>query len=355
MSKLSQRKTFKRINRLAIISLFLVILAGGVVRSSGSGMGCPDWPKCFGRYIPPTDASQLPKDFKQKYVERRIKKNQRFAKTLDALGYHAEAQRIREDKSILVAEDFNAVNTWTEYINRLVGVVSGILMLLAVWFSFSYWSDVKRIPILSIFNLLLIVYQAWLGSLVVSTNLTSWVVTVHMLVALAILAISMYTYHLALTFGRLPAKPKGIINVLTLLSLIVSIIQIVIGTEVRENVDAAANRLQGYREDWINNAGVSLDIHRTLAIAVVVLNVMLYGLIRKNYDRHSKQQQLMSFTFLMIMLQIVTGIVLTYWALPPIAQGAHILIASLVFGAQFYLLLNIHRSFTLKEGSSFEV
>lgn len=351
MSKSSQRKTFKQINRLAIVSLFLVILAGGVVRSSGSGMGCPDWPKCFGRYIPPTDASQLPKDFKQKYVAGRVKKNQRFIKTLDALGFHEQAQRIREDKSILIPEDFNTANTWTEYINRLTGVVSGIFMILTVWYSFSYWSDVKRIPLLSIFNLVLIGFQGWLGSIVVSTNLTSWIVTVHMLIALAILAVSMYTYHLALTLGRLPAKPKAFINVIAILSLIVSVAQIIIGTEVREDVDAAASRMQGYREDWINSVGSSLDLHRTLAIAVLVINVMLYALIRKNYNRQSKQQQLMSFTFLMIMLQIVTGIILTYWMLPPFAQAAHIVLASLVFGAQFYLLLNLHRSATLKEGA----
>lgn len=350
MSRTSQRTKFKQVNLFAIVSLFLVILAGGIVRSSGSGMGCPDWPKCFGRYIPPTDVSQLPKDYKQKYVDSRVKKNTRFAKMLDVFGYNALAARIRKDRSILVPEDFNAANTWTEYINRLIGVIAGLFLLLTVVFSFSYKSDAVIIPILSIVNLILVGFQAWLGSIVVSTNLTSWLVTVHMLIALAILAVSIYTYNLARTLGKPVLKVKPFIIVITVAAFLISIFQIIVGTNVREEVDAASNRLQGYRQDWITAAGNALESHRTIAIAMLVINVSLYVLIRKFYSRESFQRQIMSFTFLMIMLQIVTGIILSYFMLPPFAQAAHILLASLVFGAQFYLLLNLNRSTGLQGG-----
>jgi cytochrome c oxidase assembly protein subunit 15 len=345
MSETIKKARFIRVNLITIISLFVLILAGGVVRSSGSGMGCPDWPKCFGRYIPPTDASELPSNYKESYVAKREKKNQRFAKTLEALGYSQLAVRIRDDKSILVPEDFNAARTWTEYINRLVGALSGIFLLLTAVYSFSYRDSNVWIPILSVLNLVFVVFQAWLGSIVVSTNLVDWIVTVHMLLAIVILAIAIYTYHLARVLDKplLPTKP--LINVLVIAAVVLSVIQITLGTEVREKVDEVADRFQeGYRNRWVSNVGEIFTTHRDMALLVIVLNVMIYALLRRNFSRHSLQQQLMSFVFLLIIVQVGTGVSLSYLALPPVAQAMHIVLATLIFGAQFYLLLNLKRS-----------
>jgi cytochrome c oxidase assembly protein subunit 15 len=349
MTTAASKNRFRKTNLLTVLLLFVLILAGGVVRSTGSGMGCPDWPKCFGGFIPPTDLAQLPKDYRQEYVKQRVQKNQKFAQTLDLFGYSDLADRIRKDKSILIPEDFNIARAWTEYVNRLIGMLSGFALLFTAAFSFSYRKENFMIPVLSIINLLLIYFQAWLGSFVVSTNLTAWVVTIHMLVALIILALSITTYYLAKVYNKAKMKISPLIYIVTLAVLLLSIRQIVLGTEVRETIDSVAEHFQGgYRQNWIAEAGDIFIDHRSLAILVLVGNVILYALIRRGFSRHSIQQQLMSFTFLIIMLQIVTGVILSHLALPPYAQAAHLVLASLLFGAQFYLVLNLHKTVSLQ-------
>ena len=188
---------FIRLNLITIAVTLLLILAGGIVRSTGSGMGCPDWPKCFDQYIPPTSVSQLPAGYKEKYVAESVAKNERFAKTLEKMGKGHLADSIRNDRSILQPETFNVAKTWTEYLNRLMGAITGFLLFGLAVLSFAYKGKAKRIIVLSVANLVIVGFQAWLGSIVVSTNLMPWVVTVHMLLALVILGILVYTYDYA--------------------------------------------------------------------------------------------------------------------------------------------------------------
>lgn len=349
---LKSEKRFIRLNLLTIVVTLLLILAGGIVRSTGSGMGCPDWPKCFDQYIPPTEVSQLPTNYKEKYVAERIAKNERFAKTLDKMGKVALADSIRHDQSILVPESFNVAKTWTEYLNRLMGAITGLLLVLLVAFSFVYKKTAKRIIVLSVINLVVVGFQAWLGSIVVSTNLMAWIVTVHMLLALVILAILIYTYNYAIAQEQKPAVVMaqiGWLKLLVLAAIVVSVIQIVLGTEVREAVDAISKGLAfAGRESWLEEIGKVFSYHRDMAILVLVLNLWIY---REVKDKFSGKQALLIGNSLVIVLliQIGTGLILSNFALPPYAQALHILFSTVLFSLQYYLFLLIYRTTTYSQ------
>jgi heme a synthase len=340
-------KRFLRINLISIITLFALILAGGVVRSSGSGMGCPDWPKCFDRYIPPTNASQLPAGYQGKYVDGRVTKNERFAKTLDLLGYGELAHEIRNDQSILRPEEFNAAKTWTEYVNRLIGALYGLLLILCCAFSFTYLRSDKRIFFLSLVNIFLVGFQGWLGSIVVSTNLLSWIVTVHMLLAMAILSISIYTYFRAriLRDRKLLLNRPGGTKIVAIFAVLLTLVQIVIGTEVREQIDAVSSAMNYLnRSQWVERAGLQFNYHRDLAVLVLVVNLIMFFMLRRTYPRKSNQYNFMVYILLFLGIQLITGIILSYFSLPPVAQAAHIVLATLVFGGQFYLFLMFNKN-----------
>ncbi len=337
-----KEKRFIRYNLYAIISLFVVILAGGIVRSTGAGMGCPDWPKCFDHYIPPTDVSQLPEDYQEKYLQGRLKKNERFAQMLEKSGFSDLADKVRHDESIKIPEEFNVRKTYTEYINRLSGAVCGIFLLLTFIFSIAYRKKATRIFVLSFINLLLIFFQAWLGSIVVSTNLLAWMITVHMLFAVLIIAVAIYTYHYAKALQDktyLSQASSGLIKFVLILALLLSIVQIIVGTEVREAIDALLTSFPSLpRPEWLSKLGDIYFYHKALAVGVVVITLAILFLTKQG--QFGKRQFLFSKIMAGIVLfQYLTGLILHHLGMPPYAQALHVLFATIMFGVQFYLML----------------
>lgn len=338
-------KRFIMVNKLTIIMIFLVILAGGIVRSTGSGMGCPDWPKCFNRFIPPTDVSQLPADYEQHYIDGRANKNERFANTLDRIGFSELAFKIRNDKSILIHDEFNAAKTWTEYVNRLSGAILGFFLIACFILSFSYLRSKIRIFVLCLSNLILVFFQAWMGSIVVSTNLTPWVITVHMLLALVILGISIYTYFYAKKSQYTEGLEDNVsdlrrIRLLAIGMMILTLIQVIIGTDIRESIDIIAQSLGDDKRDiWISQLGNSFLWHRELALLTIVLNMLLFFRVRSLFLTSSVQRKTMNAIIVLLVIQVVSGLVLAYLGMPAYMQTVHLVISTLVFGAQYYLIL----------------
>lgn len=325
---------FHRLCLITLVAVYFLILVGGIVRSTGSGMGCPDWPKCFGSWVPPTSVEQLPSDYKEKFAQFRDKKNQKFARYLKAFGFESTANAILTDKSILVEADFNVAKTWIEYINRVVGVIIGFLIVAVFVFSFLLRQENKTWFWIALATLITVIIQGWFGSIVVSTNLTSWTITLHMMLAFVLVGLLIWLYVQSAPAKHLHAgKYTRLILALCTLLLIV---QVLLGTEVRAALDRVADLLLP-RESWISEAGKDFLIHRSFSWAVLLSHAILVYRIYKTSSYNTLTVGLV----LLILLTLITGIGMAYFAVPAFLQPIHLLVATLTFGVQFLLFLRL--------------
>ncbi|MBA4058495.1 MAG: heme A synthase, partial [Marivirga sp.] len=307
---------------------------GGVVRSTGSGMGCPDWPKCFGRWVPPTSVEELPSNYKETYAAHRQKKNERFARYLTSFGMENTAITILNDPSILRENDFNPTKTWIEYINRLIGVIIGFLIFAVFIASLRFWNTERKLTVIAFAAFILVGFQGWIGSIVVSTNLMPWTITVHMFLALLIVALLIYLVHQS-SYGREINSSLGFWWLIA--SMAVLLVQILLGTQVREAIDRVAD-LAG-REVWISNLGGEFVIHRSFSWIVLILHV---GLIVKLHK--TQGSKVFALTLILLILgTILTGMGMAYLGVPPFLQPLHLLLATATFGMQFLFLLKLNR------------
>ena len=335
-------KKFRTIGLVTVFAVYFLILVGGIVRSTGSGMGCPDWPKCFGSWVPPTDVSQLPEDYLEVYKQKRIEKNERLAASLDKLGFKQVAATIFSHPSQYIETEFNATKTWIEYLNRLVGVLIGIFVFLTVVFAFPYIKRDKTVFFLAFGSFVLVGVQGWLGSIVVSTNLLPVTVTVHMALALVIVAMLQYAVaraHKDALERNLTYIPR--VNLLLWVLALVTFGQILLGTQVREEVDLVSFMMNGTdRGAWVEKLGLNFYIHRSFSIVVLALHVYAAYLLYKL--KNGAITKMTTVLLVVVALEIVFGIVMAYFAIPPVLQPLHLTFAALLFGVQFQLLIMYH-------------
>ncbi|GHN03176.1 hypothetical protein WSM22_46650 [Cytophagales bacterium WSM2-2] len=308
-------------------------MVGGIVRSTGSGMGCPDWPRCFGSWAPPTSVDQLPANYKENYSTYRDKKNQKFAKYLRLLGMSETADKITSDKSILAEAEFNPVKTWIEYANRLVGVIIGFLIIILFYKSFPFRKDKPVLFWLSAATLIAVIIQGWFGSIVVSTNLTTWTITLHFF--LALLLVGFLVYLLNQSEGPANIQSPGLSLWLLLGAMLTLLVQVFLGTEVRSAIDVLAAKLP--RESWVGELGGEFFTHRSFSWLVLILNGIFFWQTRKTIGLKALSLAL----FVLILSSLMTGVVLGYFDVPAAMQPVHLLLATVAFGLQLSLFFRM--------------
>ncbi|WP_350290783.1 COX15/CtaA family protein [uncultured Croceitalea sp.] len=330
-------KTFRKLAKISIVLVYLVIIAGAIVRMTGSGMGCPDWPKCFGYYIPPTDVETL--EWKP---ERTFKKGQviilnetlQVAKTdfVTASLFNPNNWEVYTKHNY---STFNVWHTWIEYVNRLFGALAGLATFILAIYSLKFWSKKKRITLISWLVVFGMGFQAWLGATVVYSVLEPVKITIHMIMALVIVALILYLIFEVHESNKLHKHQKPITRIL-ISSLILTLIQIVLGTQVRQFVDEQIDIVgENAKELWLLKPTIQFYIHRSFSVLVVVFNGYLFYIIRKSSLGFEK----INWVIGLILIEVLTGIIMYYLDFPFGSQPLHLVLASILFGVQFYLVL----------------
>lgn len=253
------------------------------------------------------------------------------------------AKAILNDEGIREEADFNAVKTWVEYINRLVGVTIGLFIMLLFWRSLKFCKSKPSIFLLSLFTLLAVVFEGWFGSIVVSTNLTQWTITIHLFLALGIVAVLIYLLHLSNpNSGKKIAAQASLLWILAA-CMFTLLIQIFWGTEVRAAIDRLTFSLP--RSEWIENIGSSFILHRGFSWVVLLFHLLLLWKLRKI----TQQENFRSALIILILATLVTGAGMAYLGVPALLQPVHLLLASLMLGLLFYLFLNLNTKATFND------
>lgn len=292
---MNHRSTFSGFSKFVVWFVFLVILAGGVVRMTQSGMGCPDWPKCFGRWIPPVSISELPANYKELYAFK------------------------------YVDTSFNPYHTWIEYFNRLLGALLGLLLVIQFILSLRFWRSDKKIVFLCAATLLLTGFQGWLGSKVVEANLEVFKVTTHMLVALVIAALAVTIVQRAANVSRVVISKQ--LKTITWLAIFLLIIQISLGTQVREEIDHISSSLNfEQRNLWISRLGTIFYIHRSFSIVAALICFYLFV----QYKKFSGLKKSAWTIFICLATVLALGFTMAYFNIPAITQPLHLLFSSVL-------------------------
>ena len=296
-----------------IAATLFLIMVGGIVRAAGAGLGCPDWPKCYGLWIPPMHVSELPPGFD--------------------------------------VASFNAFKTWTEYINRLIGVLVGFFIAANFLTSLRYRKSKPNVTISSLLALILVLFQAWLGGQVVRSGLASGMITLHMLLAMIIVGVLLYASFKSkedFVELRMSHKSKQQFLRLGIIIGVLSIIQMILGTQVREAIDLVNEGIViTDRSLWIEHIGVIYKVHRSFSwLLIIAIALLSYRVLKfSKYQLGTTTAGLKGFILLGyaipigVLSQFIIGVGLQWFDMPRVLQVLHLVGVTFLLSFIFIFVL----------------
>lgn len=329
-------KNYRRLLKISIVLVYLVILAGAVVRMTGSGMGCPDWPKCFGYFIPPTDKAVLIWEPHRAYQKGQmiIYEEALWSAQYDFVSGEKLNLAKFEKYTLHDYAVFNAAHTWTEYINRLFGALAGLAVLFTAIFSFAYLPK-KRVVAGSWLLVFMMGFQAWLGALVVYSVLTPYKISIHMFMSLAIVAVQLYLLHTTRSSEKKSVQ-FALFKKLSVVALLLLLAQVFLGVLVRQEVDEVVKQAGAEKELWETALTKTIFyVHRTFSFALLLVNGWIFVELRKIGPLPFSIRGVM---FTMV-ATIILGVLMAYFQFPFLTQPLHLVLAAVLFGFQFWFCL----------------
>ncbi|PJF44238.1 MAG: hypothetical protein CUN55_04955 [Phototrophicales bacterium] len=299
--------SFQRWALATTIATFFLILVGGLVRAADAGLGCPDWPKCFDRWYPPLTVDQVPDHIDPNLFDVRL--------------------------------------AWIEYINRIVGVTVGFLILGTVYHALRSYRQKPRVLYPSLLSLVLVLIQGWLGGEVVASELNPLHITAHLVLAWVIVNLLLYATVEAFFLNSAPfvgmSSQRRILGRLSLVLLVLVLIQAGLGADLRGELEIIERDYpQLVRSEWIHEAGWVDIVHRSFSwliiFAVAALNFYVYRRLQGNTRWLQWNAR---FIAALVLIQIMAGIGLAYGGLPPVLQALHLLVGSLLISSVVLMYL----------------
>lgn len=296
------------------VSVYVLIFVGGLVRVSGAGLGCPDWPLCYGRWIPPVHLGQLPADVNP--------------------------------------EHFNFTLAWIEYLNRAIGAAVGVPILLtlalALWTARRQHSS-RPLAWLMLAVVALVGFQAWLGGKVVSMKLAPWIVSVHLVVALIIVVLLILVTHRA--YANLASRPRqtptAVDGARRFFGVVcaIAMVQFLAGASFRGTLEGLVGEFPLLGDAAIlSQSGWIKHIHAVLGSVVALLTCVGAVLFRKPLRNHSSIARVMTLLLAIIALtQVTLGALMGTIGLIPLLRVFHLWGATIAVGLLAALLLYLRR------------
>ncbi len=263
------------------VAAYALVVLGGLVRITGAGLACPDWPLCHGSLIPPLEGRVL-----------------------------------------------------IEYAHRLAAVIVSVLVLLTALEAFRVRHRVPRAGALSFLVIALLALQIVVGGLTVRLQLTPTLVTIHLGIAMLFLA-ALWTQAAAALgeeMGRLPVRSA--FRGLAAIAAGATYVMILIGGYVGSSAAALAcpdvpfcRGAALVTPGWPAYAHM---LHRVWALVVIVLVLATSRAASRTGIRILGAGA--SLAAGLALAQIAAGIVNVLTRLAPIVQGAHLALAAALFG-----------------------